>query len=97
MIHLPPKDPLEIIPLTFEVENSVSTIQSVAVTVTVHDGIDGSPSAILSGAPVINGTLAHQLIQGGLHGVGYKIKAVIDMDDGTRWADTFVLPVRNDA
>jgi hypothetical protein len=49
------------------------TISSVSSVCTVYSGVDASPSSVLSGLPTFSGTIATQVVQGGVQGVIYNI------------------------
>jgi hypothetical protein len=74
-----PKDPLELVNLTFNFAPALGAsefIQSiVSVTVEVLAGEDASPSAILSGSPLINisGLSVQQPVTAGIIDVSYRI------------------------
>jgi len=53
------------------------------VTATVLTGVDGSPSAILSGSPSIEGTKVKQFVIAGLTGVTYKLVFTVQTDEST--------------
>lgn len=93
-IYLPDKDALEIIPLTWTATNTALLISAVSITVTVSAGIDSNPSAILFGSATGTGTQTIlQLIQNGVVGCTYKIKAVLTLADGTKPVITSLLSV----
>ena len=55
------------------------TLLSPTVVCTVHKGTDPSPASVLFGAAVISGTELHQMVQPGVSGTTYKLRAsVID-------------------
>lgn len=61
---------------TFDFSNVLATsetISTASMVVTVQDGTDATPSAILSGSPVINGSRVAQRIYNGLDGVTYRL------------------------
>lgn len=62
---------------TFDFSNvlaSGETIGSASMVVTVQDGTDSNPSAILVGSPVVNGSRVAQRIYNGLDGVTYRLE-----------------------
>ncbi len=88
------KAPDEIIPVTFDFASLVTSIDSVvSVAVTVHKGVDASPSALILNTAIVNGTDVTQLIQGGLDTVFYKVRALIQSGQ-ERYALEALLPVR---
>lgn len=88
-----PKDPAEIITLTYDYSRLLDRIDSVAaVSVAVHKGEDAAPAMLLLAAPVISDTQVLQLVQGGLPGVFYQVR--IDVLVGPeRYALSAILPV----
>lgn len=67
-------------PCTFDfsqVLSSGETISSVVFTVLVQQGVDASPSAILSGTATISNFKVTQKITGGLTNVTYRLVATI--------------------
>ncbi len=92
-----PKDPAEIIPLTFPFATLLNgqTISSAVVAVTVYSGADGSPSAILSGAATVVGDKVRQNVTGGVLGVEYLIKVTVTTNTGLKYTDGKVLPVKD--
>ena len=78
-MNFSPKDPLEIFPVSIDFTNLLGvgeTISSVVFTVQVLSGIDPTPSAMLSGAASVAGTVCSQTIKGGVNGVTYLISAL---------------------
>lgn len=72
------KAPDEIIPVTFEFSGLVTAIDSVlSIEITVQSGTDASPSALILGSPSVSGTDVTQLVQVGVDGVVYQIRALI--------------------
>jgi len=71
------KAPWEIVPVTFNFEKLVTTIDSATVTVSVRVGTDPSPIDLIFSSPITNGHYVQQLIQGGIDGVIYRIRADI--------------------
>lgn len=49
------------------------SVQTAAVSIQVFSGIDANPSAMLSGSPIISGSLVTQKVIGGLPGVVYEL------------------------
>lgn len=77
---LTPKSAQEIEVFTFDYYNLLSigeTLVSAAVSVTVSTGTDANPSAMLDGAPQIQGSQVLQLLQGGLSGVTYNLNCLV--------------------
>jgi hypothetical protein len=88
------KDPAEIVTITFDFAQLLTRIDSVvSVSVLVHKGVDANPAVMLLNAPIISDTHVLQLVQGGLDGVYYKVRA--DAQVGSeRYALSAILPVR---
>jgi len=60
------------------------TISSAVWTITVKQGTDPSPSAMLSGAAIIQGTKVSQKIIGGLDAVQYCLACLATTSDGEK-------------
>ena len=88
-----PKDPAEIVPLTFDFSNLASGVSSPVITVTRAAGdADPSPASMLVGSPQVSGALVVQKAGGGLDG-RYKFRCEVNGDSGAHWALTGTLPV----
>lgn len=91
------KDPAEKVTVTFDftpvlaVGETISSVSSVVCTAWI--GVDGAASSMLIGSPAIQGLMVLQLVQGGLTGNYYKIKATINTSLGQIIACTATLPV----
>lgn len=75
-----PKDPSESRAFVLDFADDLAageTVTAATFTVTVLEGTDANPSAMLSGAAVASGTTAAQRLVGGLAGVVYKVRAVV--------------------
>ena len=70
------------------------TISSPALSVSVHEGTDASPSAMLSGAAQVSGASVLQLLIGGVANVTYLIVCQVDCSDSQRRILRMFLPVR---
>lgn len=91
-----PKDPSEIVPLTFDFSALVSKLASAVVSCTVESGTpDPAPAALLVGNPVIRGALAIQRVQGGQVGTLYRFTCTADDLEGGRFVLLATLYVRN--
>lgn len=91
------KDPAELLVASFNLVDVIEVgenIVSTALSVSVMDGVDASPSALLSGGVTISGSLVLQNIQGGVDGVTYSVRAVITMNTGRVLVGAATLPVR---
>ena len=87
------KDPSEIVVLTFDFTNILAAPLTPAIAVTVVNGADGAPSALLSGVPSIVGSTVTQKVTGGLSGVSYKIACTVNGADGSKYVLADILPV----
>jgi hypothetical protein len=94
-----PKDPTEIIPLTFDFSVELAAAQTIqgtpTVAVTVYSGTDASPGAILSGAATVLGARVRQNVQGGLVDVQYLIKVTATTNTGLKYTIGRILPVKS--
>lgn len=89
-----PKDPGEIIPLTFDYVNLTSLPSSPAIAVSRHSGAtDANPAAILLGSPQVVGTKVVQKITGGVDGTIYKLVCEAAAPDGCKYRIPGKLPV----
>lgn len=89
-----PKDPNEVVTVTFDFTNLASSVSVSSVNVTVMSGTDGNPNAMKSGAATTSGAKVLQSITGGISGNAYKITCTVTSGANT-WvlADTmFVVP-----
>lgn len=88
------KDPLEIITVTFDFSLLLTRIDSVSsMSISVHKGVDGASGSMLLNAPIISDTSVLQLIQAGVDGVYYKVRADV-LVGLERYALSAILPVR---
>lgn len=89
-----PKDPGEIIPLTFDFEHLTATPSNPAIAVTRHSGsADANPATILLGSPQVIGTSVVQKITGGVDGTTYKLVCEAVAPDGCKYRIPGKLPV----
>ena len=82
---LPDKDYREIVPVTFDFVDDIATgatVTPVSVTVSVIEGTDASPSALLSGAATATGSVVTQWIDSGVVDVVYKLTSLVTVSDG---------------
>ena len=61
-----------------------ATLSSPAVEVSVYAGTDPSPTTTLSGTPSVSGKLVLQMMQPGLEGVTYRLRATALDSDGQK-------------
>lgn len=90
------KGTTEIVPLTWIFTDATANISTAVVTVSVANGVDSSPSALLLGSPTITNVSPVQVVQkvqGGLDGVLYKFLLTTTFADGTVNENVVYLPV----
>lgn len=88
------KAPDEIIAVSFDFARLVDSIDSVvSVSVTVYKGTDASASAMILNSPIISGTVVSQLLQNGVNGVYYKVRALVLVGQ-QKYGLAAILPVR---
>lgn len=88
------KAPDEIIAVSFDFARLVDSIDSVvSVSVTVYKGTDASASAMILNSPIISGTIVSQLLQNGVDGVYYKVRALVLVGQ-QKYGLAAILPVR---
>jgi hypothetical protein len=98
------KDPAEVVPFTADftyrllaISNTETIASITSVTATVTHGVDGNPSAILSGAavPSADNKKVIQLLTGGLDGVDYKVRVEVHTSSSKELVIVGVVPVRS--
>jgi hypothetical protein len=72
---------------------SGETLSTAVCTVTVQDGIDTNPSAILSGTAYISGPKASQRIYNGISETTYRLTMTVTTSLGNTFAAVGDLPV----
>lgn len=98
--RFPDKDPVERLVLRFDLsaeldagETALSAVVSIGVA--QGGGTDPSPAAVLSGSPTVLPTgMVLQMVQGGVVGVTYRVKAALTLSSGRVLAMSGHLPVR---
>lgn len=81
---LSPKDPQEVITVTFDFSALAASVSSPTVTVSrVAGNADASPSSMLSGSPQVSGAQVLQKITGGINGTTYDLKCLATLPDGS--------------
>lgn len=96
---LGPKDPSESEVVTFDFTNKLrgeALSSIVGVTISVENGVDPSPNAMLSGAPVLSGAKVLQAIVGGVDGVNYYLRCQVQTTGNRTPVCGGVLAVRRD-
>lgn len=91
-----PKDPAEIVPLTFDFTALTDTPSSPVMSVARHSGTaDASDlSLMLVGSPQVVGAKVLQKVQGGVDLANYKFRCDVAGPDGCHWALAGLLPVQ---
>jgi hypothetical protein len=90
-----PKDPSEIVPLTFDFAEDTSTPSNPVITIVRHSGAaDANPAIMLTGSAQVSGATVLQKISGGVAGANYTVRCQVDAPDGTRWVLSGLLPVK---
>ena len=78
-----PKDPLEVVTITFDFSALTSSVSAPVITVTSSSGaLDPNPSAVLSGVPQVNGAQVMQQVALGQDQTYYEFKCKITAADG---------------
>ncbi len=96
MTTLTEKDPLEIIPVTFEFVNLTGAPITPVVTITQTAGPqDDNVSDMADGSPVVIGTKVRQKITAGISGAEYELQCQVDTSEGYRYIVAGILPVRD--
>lgn len=75
----------------YDTEIGTATIDSVAISVSVIDGVDATPANLIAGAPQIAGTEVRQLIRTPLANVKYKVHCLANLSDGQKLARDYFL------
>lgn len=82
------KDPAEQIAVTFDFSAGIIGGETISgtptVTASATGGSDTSPSAILSGTPLVSGSQVMQTIVGGVDGSTYKLSCLITLTPSGR-------------
>jgi hypothetical protein len=72
------------------------TISAATFTIEVHSGVDPNPSVMLVGggaSPTIDGPIVVNLVQGGVDGVTYCLRARVTTSQGSVWEGVATLEV----
>ena len=89
-----PKDPAEIVTLSYDFANLTATPSAPVVTISVLTGVDAGVAAMLIGAPSLVGTKVLQQVGSGVAGVDYTVRFQVDAPDGDRYIEAQKLMVR---
>lgn len=88
----PQKHPEDAFAIEIDFSKFSTALLSATVTLSVYKGTDPDPSAMLVGAPTVDGGKVTQRVQLGLSGVFYVYKT--RATDGVNWwVDERILPV----
>jgi hypothetical protein len=94
--NIDPKDPVEIIPVTFNFGKLISQIETVVVTISVVEGTDNDVANMIFGSYQVSGSTLKQLIRNGVHGTRYLIKAVVTDSGGLKYALACYMTVKTE-
>lgn len=93
----PPKDPIEKIWVTFSYGPGLEageTVVSVELEVTLKEGVDATPAAILDGAAqLLSGGRVVQRVQAGVAGAAYQVRCAAATSSGRVLLLAGVVPV----
>jgi hypothetical protein len=91
---LSPKDPAEIVTVTFDFSALTTSVSAPSVTCVYSSGVsDSNPTAVLSGVPQIIGTKVLQAVQLGQDATHYELRCTVTAADGSKYVLADVLPV----
>lgn len=76
-----------------EVLATGETLSTASCSVLVLDGVDASPSSLLSGGASITGTKVYQWVTGGVAGVTYRLVMTVTTSAGSTLVAIGDLPV----
>lgn len=92
------KDPGERITLKFDFTADLAT-ETISgnpeITSVVIEGTDPNASAMVAGAPFVDGKVIYQDVAGGIHGNDYLVRCFINTNGNHTYARGGILPVRN--
>lgn len=97
MKKLSSKTSAEVVPVSFNFSKLTpgpSAITVDSVDVSVYSGTDTAVGAMKFGVPTIVGTTVIQLVQNGVHGVQYMVKAIVSYNL-EKYEMASLLPVNN--
>lgn len=90
--QLSPKEPAEIIPIVWKYNDAAIVVTLATSTIAVVEGVDPNPSSMLLSVSYAANVVT-QKVQGGIHGVTYKIKMTATLSDGSKFVYAVLLPV----
>ena len=95
MSYLPePKDPAEVVTVTFDFSGRTDTPSNPAVSIGVRWGAETVPTLVTVGTPTVTGAQVTQQVSGGANLNDYNLKCLADTPDGDKLAVDWVLAVR---
>lgn len=78
-------DEIKIVRFDFSTEaEATASLNTPIVTCVLLEGVDASPSAVLYGAPTVNGLYVTQQVKPGVAGCFYKLRAKVIDSDGAK-------------
>lgn len=91
-----PKDPAEIVTVTFDFSGLATAISSPQLTCAIDSGrVHDNVQSMLFGVAQIDGLVVRQRVIGGLHGNTYKLRCAVDDADGEHWVVADILTVKS--
>lgn len=88
-----PKDPAEVINITFEFAELTTNPLNPQVEIAVVRGVDPDADAMLTDLPIILGSKVVQTISYGVAGCIYDVRCKVDAPDGSVYVLADQLPV----
>ncbi|MFA5920151.1 MAG: hypothetical protein WC856_02520 [Methylococcaceae bacterium] len=77
VISIDDKDPVEIIPVTFDFTKEAASVDGAVITLSVVEGTDAAAISMIFGSYQITDKVVSQLIRNGVSGVTYLIRCEI--------------------
>lgn len=91
--QLSPKEPSEVVAVTFEFAALVSEIESAVWSISVHHGVDPNSSDMLYGGVYTTGTNTQHMIQGGIPDNVYLLRVAVTSSSGEVYTGYAYLPI----
>jgi hypothetical protein len=98
MKEFSPKAITERVPLSFDFADQLvvgETLSGPAFAVRATRGLDGNPSALLTGAPAIVGSVVQHLVTGGVLAELYEVTCTVNSSNSQILVLRGVLPIRD--
>lgn len=98
MKQLDPKDPAEAIYYGLDFARLLGdgeTLSSATASIRVTSGTDAGAASMLSGSPIISGTIVKQLIINGVAGCTYRVGVLVVTSAGQTFVEAASLRVRD--